>query len=68
MTETVFAYDQPWEAQKTFPALLTFLCLMCTQCPHIFTTQKQYWWDANTKTIHGQLLHLVSTIQERWII
>jgi len=29
---------------KTFPVLLTFfsLCLVCTQCPHIFTTQKQY--------------------------
>ena len=34
----------------------------------IFTTQKQYWWDANTETIHQQLLHLVSIIQERWII
>ena len=58
---------QPWEEQNTSPALLTFLCLVCTQCTHIFTTQKQCWWDANTETIHGQLLHLVS-IQERWII
>jgi len=24
-----------------------------------FTTQKQYWWDANSETIHGQLLHLL---------
>jgi len=53
---------------KHFPALLIFLCLMCTQCPHNFTAQKKYWWDANTETTHEQLLHSVSTIQECWII
>jgi len=71
ITQPVLVRVQPWEAQKTFPALLTFFCLVCVytvQCPHIFTTQKQYWWESNTETIHGQLLHLVSTIQERWII
>ena len=41
----------------------SFLCLVCTQCPHIFTTQKQHWWDVNPKTTHEQLLHSVSTIQ-----
>ena len=53
---------------RPIPTLPTFLCLVCTQCPHIFTTQKQYWWDANSETIHGQLLHSVSTIQEHWTI
>ena len=52
---------------RHFPSTSYFLCLVCTQCPHIFTTQKQCWWDANSETIHGQLLHLVS-IQECWII
>ena len=52
---------------RPIPALLTFLCLVCTQCPHIFATQKQYWWDANSETIHRQLLHFFS-IQECWII
>ena len=33
-----------------------------------YTKAMAYWWDADTETIHGQLLHLVSTIQERWII
>jgi len=50
-----------------FPSTSYFLCLVYTQCAHIFTTQKQYWWDANSETIHGQLLHLAS-IQECWII
>ena len=54
---------------KHFPSTsYCFLCLVCTQCPHIFTTQKQYSWDVNTETTHEQLLHSVSTIQERWII
>jgi len=55
---------------KHFPSTSYFfsLCLVCTQCPHIFTTQKQYRWDVNTETTHEQLLHSVSTIQERWII
>jgi len=54
---------------KHFPSTSHFLlCLVCTQCPNIFTTQKQYWWDANTETTHEQLLHSVSAIQERWII
>ena len=52
---------------RHFPSTSYFSCLVCTQCPHIFATQKQYWWDANSETIHGQLLHLVS-IQESWII
>jgi len=51
---------------RKFPSPSYFLCLVCTQCPHIFATQKQYWWDANSETIHRQLLHLVS-IQECWI-
>ena len=67
ITQLVLIHVQPWEEQNTFPALLTFLCLVCTQYPHIFITQKQLWWDANSETIHGQLLHLVS-IQECWII
>ena len=57
ITQPVLVRAQPWEEQDTFPALLTFLCLVCTQCPHIFTTQKQYWWDTNSETIHGKLLH-----------
>jgi len=52
---------------RQFPSTSYFLCLVCTQCPHIFATQKQYWWDGNSETIHGQLLHLAS-IQECWII
>ena len=52
---------------RHFPSTSCFLWLVCTQCPHIFATQKQYWWDANSETIHGQLLHLAS-IQECWII
>ena len=57
------------ERSKTlFQHFLLFLCLVCTQCPHIFATQKQNWWDANTETTHEQLLHSVSTIQECWII
>jgi len=27
-----------------------------------YTKAIAYWWDADTETIHGQLLHLVSTI------
>jgi len=42
---------------RHFPSTSYFLCSVCTQCPHIFATQKQYWWDANSETIHGQLLH-----------
>ena len=34
---------------RHFPSTSYFLCLVCTQCPHIFTTQKQYWWDANSE-------------------
>ena len=52
---------------RHFPSTSYFLCLVCTQCPHIFATQKQYWWDANSEIIHGQLLYLAS-IQECWII
>jgi len=53
---------------KHFPnTYYFFICLVGTQCPHIFTIQKQYWWDTNTETICRQLLYLVSTIQERWI-
>jgi len=56
------------ERSKTLPQhFLLFYCLVCTQCPRIFTTQKQCWWEANSETFHGQLLHLVS-IQECWII
>ena len=52
---------------RHFPSTSYFLCLVCAQCRHIFAMQKQYWWDANSETIHGQLLHLAS-IQEGWII
>ena len=52
---------------RHFPSTAYFSRLVCTQCPHIFATQKQYWWDVNSETIHRQLLHLVS-IQECWII
>jgi len=52
---------------RHFPSTSYFLFLVRTQCPDIFATQKQYWWDANSETIHEQLLHLVS-IQECWII
>jgi len=53
---------------RHFPSTFYFLCLVFTrQCPHIFATQKQYSWDANSETIHGPLLHLAS-IQECWII
>ena len=43
---------------RHFPSTSCFLCLVFTQCPHIIATQKQYWWDANSETIQGQLLHL----------
>jgi len=52
---------------RHFPSTSCFLCLVSTQCPHIFATQMQYWWDAILETIHRQLLHLVSK-QECWII
>jgi len=35
ITESVFAHDQHREEQNILTALLTFLCLVCTQCPHI---------------------------------
>jgi len=44
---------------RPIPALLTFLYLVCTVSTY-FTTRKQYWWDANSETIHTQLLHLFS--------
>ena len=53
---------------KDFPSTSNFFFLLCLMCTHIFTTQNQDWWDVNTETIHGQILHLVSTIQERWVI
>jgi len=32
ISQPVLVRVQPWEEQDTFPALLTFLCLVCTQC------------------------------------
>ena len=52
---------------KPIPALLTFFMLGVYTVSTYFTTQKQYWWEANSETIHRQLLHLFS-IQECWII
>ena len=53
---------------RPIPALLTFFFMLGVYTVSTyFTTQKQYWWDANSETIHGQLLHLVS-IQVCWII
>ena len=34
----------------------------------LFTTQKQYWWGANTEALHQQLLQLITITQELWII
>jgi len=54
---------------KHFPSTSYFsFYAWCVHSVHIFTTQKQNWWDANSETTHEQLLHSVSTIQERWII
>ena len=52
---------------RHFPSTSYFLCLVCPHSPHIFATQKQHWWDANSKTIYRQLLHL-AFIRECWII
>jgi len=52
---------------RPIPALLTFFMLGVHTVSTYFTAQKQYWWDANSETIHEQLLHLFS-IQECWII
>jgi len=30
-----------------------------------FAMQKQHWWDANTETMHQQLLQLIAAVQER---
>ena len=48
----------------------TYFCKLglYTLHAHFFTTQNIYWWDANTETIHQQLLHLVFIMQECWII
>ena len=65
----VFAHDQHWEEQTLSQYFLLFVCLVtlvCTHCPHIFLIHKSNT-DANTKTIH-QLLHLISIINECWII
>jgi len=65
----MFAHDQHWEEQNALTAFLIFCMLRVYTLPaHFSTTQKQYWWDANTETIHQQLLHLFSIMQERWII
>jgi len=51
---------------KHFPSTSYLFYAWCVHSVYIFfTTQKQYWWDANTETIHGQLLHLF--LQECWI-
>ena len=52
---------------RHFPSTSYFFMLGVYTVSTYFTTQKQYWWDANSETIHGQLLHLFS-IQECWII
>ena len=52
---------------RQFPSTSYFFMLGVYTVSTYFTTQKQYWWDADYETIHGQLLHLFS-IQECWII
>jgi len=53
---------------KTFPSTSYFFMLGVYTLSTYFTIQKQYyWWDANSETIHGQLLRLFS-IQECWIV
>jgi len=51
---------------RHFPSTSYILCLVCTQCTHIFAPQKQYWWDANSETIHGQLLQLAKNLWGQW--
>jgi len=62
--------NQHWEELNILTALLTFVCLVCVHCTHIFffSLHKKQYWDANTETMHQQLLQLVSSIQELWII
>jgi len=64
ITETVFAHAQHWEEQNILTALLGMLGLYALRTHFfLFTTQKQFWWDANTETMHQQLLQLVSITQ-----
>jgi len=37
---SMFAHDQLWEEQNTLTALLTYVSLVCTHCPHIFLQHK----------------------------
>ena len=44
-----------WGA-KQFTSISYFLHAWCVHIAHtFFTTQKQYWWDAKTETIHSVL-------------
>jgi len=60
-------YVSSIKTSKTYPSTSYFFMFGVYTVSTYFTTQKQYWWDANSETIHGQLLHLFS-IQECWII
>ena len=66
ITQPVLVRVQPWDEQDLSQRFLLFYA-WCGHSVHIFTTQKQYWWDANSETIHRQLLHFFA-IQECWII
>ena len=64
-------YVSSLERSKTFPSTSYFFMLGVYTVSTYFTTQKQYWWDANSEKIHGQLLHLFSIqecciIEEKW--
>ena len=58
---------------RHFPSTSYFFMLGVYTVSTYFTTQNQCWWDVNSETIHGQLLHLFSIqecciIEEKWEI
>jgi len=48
---------------RPFPALLTFLCLVCTQCPHILLHKMRRKLRNNSRTTTAFVLHTGYSLQ-----